>query len=223
MAEKNEKPYRFTLDGVAHETKDQVEEGRDLLQKAGRNPASDYVLIELTRPGCRSVGLDEEVDLGEPGREEFRSFLSDRTFNFTLDERGYEWGSPTIGESDLRDISGTPSDLVLKLERTDEADLLIEPGSSVDLAARGAERIRTERKRYTIIVNAREETVTSDQVSYAQLVALAFQPVPTGTDVAFTITYSKGPASNPKGTLPEGESIHIKNRMIFVVTQTNRS
>jgi hypothetical protein len=55
------------------------------------------------------------------------------------------------------------------------------------------------------------------------VVALAFHPVPLGPDIIFTITYRNGPRQKPKGTLAPGESIVIKNGMIFVVTQTNRS
>lgn len=215
--------FTFVVNGERYRTRDQIEDGRDLLQAAGFDPASDHVLIQLTRPGSKSIGLDEDVDLGEAGREEFRAFRSDRTYNFVGDERGYEWGAASISETDLRDVMGTQPNEVLILERENEPDREIEPGSRVDLNAGGTERIRSERRRYRIIVNAREETVNDDTVSYAQLVALAFQPVPTGPDVLFTITYSKGPKENPKGTLPEGGSVTIKNRMIFVVTQTNRS
>ena len=118
---------------------------------------------------------------------------------------------------------GVQPNEVLFLARENEPDREIETGTSVELSASGTERIRSERRRFRIIVNAREETVATDTVSYAELVALAFQPVPTGPDVLFTITYSKGPRTNPKGTLPEGGSVNIKNGMIFVVTQTNRS
>jgi len=215
--------FSFVVNGDRYRTRDQIEDGRDLLQTSGFDPASDHVLIQLTRPGSKSIGLDEDVDLGEPGREEFRAFQSDRTYNFVGDERGYEWGAASISEAELRDVMGVQPNEVLFLARENEPDREIESGTSVELSASGTERIRSERRRFRIIVNAREETVATDTVSYAELVALAFQPVPTGPDVLFTITYSKGPKTNPKGTLPEGGSVNIKNGMIFVVTQTNRS
>ena len=214
--------FAFTVNGVRHTSKDPILQGRDILQKAGFRPASEHVLIELKRPGSRSVGLDEDVDLSHPGREEFRASESDRTYNFTVDEVGYEWGEATISEADLRDISGTPQNKTLVLEQSGE-DKTLDDSDTVDLAARGTEHIRSERRVYRIIVNARGAEVATREVSYAELVALAFTPVPTGPDVIFTITYRKGPHQNPKGTLPEGQSVFIKNGMIFVVTQTNRS
>lgn len=215
--------FTYLVNGTRYSTNDAVQKGRDLLQKAHFAPASEHVLIELMRPGSKSIGLDEEVDLSEPGREEFRAFASDRVFTFTVDELGYEWGAAKITDPELRDISGTPEGKELVLERQDEEDVPLPHDGVVDLAERGTEHIRTKARHYVIIVNGREETVAGSHISYAQLVALAFNPVPSGPDVIFTITYRKGPPENPKGTLPEGESVSIKNRMIFDVIQTNRS
>ena len=78
-------------------------------------------------------------------------------------------------------------------------------------------------KDYRIVVNAREVFVDSRRLSYEQVVALAFNPLPVGPEIIFTVIYRKGPHQNPKGTLAPGESVVIKNGMIFVVTQTNRS
>lgn len=223
IEEANAKKLSFTVNGTHYNTNDPVLSGRDVLQKAGLKPASDHVLIELTNPGTRSVGLDETVDLATTGREVFYAFVSDRTYNFTVDELGYEWGAPTITEAQLREVTGADDSLVFVLERTDQPDQVIEEGKSVDLEAKGTEHIRTKKRVVHIIVNAREYEVPGPKITYAQVVALAFNPVPSGPEVLFTVTYRKGPSQNPKGTLPEGQSVTIKNGMIFNVTQTNRS
>lgn len=75
---------------------DPVVEGRKILRESELESPDEFVLVELQRPGTRSIGLDEEVDLREPGRENFRAFRSDRLFTFTVDQRGYEWGAATI-------------------------------------------------------------------------------------------------------------------------------
>ncbi len=213
----------FTVNGVPYKTRDPILHGRDVLQMAGFTPSSEHVLIELTRPGSKSIGLDEDVDLREPGREVFRAFASDRTFNFTVDERGYEWGAPTITEIELREITDTPVTKGFVVERQDSPDRPLEEGDSLNLAERGTEHIRSRQRMVRIIVNAREVEVAATDVSYAQLVAFAFNPVPTGPEVLFTITYRKGPPPEPKGTVAEGQTVPIKNGEIFVVTQTNRS
>lgn len=215
--------YKYSVNGRAFETDDRIEVGETILERAGFNPASDHVLIELTNPGSRSVGLDEKVDLSTAGRETFHAFRSDRIFTFTVDERGYEWGAGEIAEQMLREIAAIRAGYVLYLERRDEPDDLIEPGTSVDLAARGTEHILSEMRRTRIIVNARPHKVEGEAIDYDALVRLAFDPVPTGPDITFSITYSKGPHGSSDGSVPEGGSVAIKNGMIFVVTQTNRS
>ena len=76
----------------------------------------------------------------------------------------------------------------------------------------------------TIIVNCREKTVPKhDELSFDELVALAFDNPPTGEFICFTITYRNGHGNKPAGTLEKGESIKPKNGMIFNVTATDKS
>lgn len=142
--------FNYVVNGVRYTTPDGIAQARNLLQAAGFVPASDHILIELTRPGTKSMGLDEDIDLRGAGREEFRAFLSDRVFSFTIDERTYEWGAPTITEAELRDITRTPPGKVLILERGEQPDDLLEEGAVLDLAARGTEHIRTGNRTVTV-------------------------------------------------------------------------
>lgn len=148
--EPGKKHYVFNINGVDHTTDDGMLDGRGLLQKAGFTPASDHLLIQLTHPGSRVIGLDEEVDLAALGVEAFRAFLSDRAFAFTVDEVGYAWGAPTITELELRAIADVPPDKVLIIEREDEEDQVVEEGGSVDLAARGTEHLRIGKRVITV-------------------------------------------------------------------------
>lgn len=74
-----------------------------------------------------------------------------------------------------------------------------------------------------IIVNGRAKVVTEKEVSFMDIVKLAFDPVPAGEFIVFTITYRKGPGHKPEGTLLEGKSIKVKEGMIFNVTATDKS
>jgi len=78
-------------------------------------------------------------------------------------------------------------------------------------------------KEATIIVNGREKTVTEKELTFDQLVRLAFETPPAGENVVFTITYRRGHGNKPEGTLIEGESVRIKDGMIFNVTATDKS
>lgn len=75
----------------------------------------------------------------------------------------------------------------------------------------------------TIIVNGREKTVTTKELTFDQLVALAFDDPPSGEFICFTITYRRGQGNKPEGTLIEGESVKAKDGMIFNATATDKS
>jgi Multiubiquitin len=53
-----------------------------------------------------------------------------------------------------------------------------------------------------------------------QVVALAFDPVPSGLDWVFTVTYRKAARKPHEGTLTEGETVTVRNGTIFNVTAT---
>ncbi len=78
-------------------------------------------------------------------------------------------------------------------------------------------------KNFTIIVNGRQKVVTAKEISFAEIVALAFDNPPTGPNIVFTITYRRGDGNKPEGSLVEGETVKIKDGMIFNVTATDKS
>lgn len=69
-----------------------------------------------------------------------------------------------------------------------------------------------------IIVNGRPKKVQGPSISFEQVVALAFNPVPS--NAFFTVTWSHG---NQGGSLTPGKSVPIQNGMKFDVTETSQS
>ena len=79
-------------------------------------------------------------------------------------------------------------------------------------------------KSITIIVNAREKTVSKDELTFEEVVKLAFDSPPHGPNTLFTITYRKGGNEHrPEGHLVEGETVKVKKGTIFNVTATDKS
>ena len=78
-------------------------------------------------------------------------------------------------------------------------------------------------KEIVIIVNGREKTVEDEELTFDQVVALAFDDPPTGAFICFTITYRRAGGRKPEGTLIEGESVKVKHGTIFNVTVTDKS
>lgn len=88
-----------------------------------------------------------------------------------------------------------------------------------DNPGHGNDRLRV----FTIVINARERTITDKELTFEQLVALAFPTAPTGENVLFTISFRRGHGNKPEGSLLAGETVKIKDGMVFVVSATDKS
>lgn len=74
-----------------------------------------------------------------------------------------------------------------------------------------------------IVVNGRPKTVESRTVTFTELVALAYDPVPSGPNIIFTVTYRGAAGSHHDGTLVAGESVEVKKGTVFNVSYTDKS
>lgn len=78
-------------------------------------------------------------------------------------------------------------------------------------------------KSVVIIVNGRRKEVTTKDLSFEEIVNLAYDNnPPKGPNVVITVTYSKG-EHGKQGSLLPGEKVKIKEGMIFNVTATDKS
>jgi len=86
------------------------------------------------------------------------------------------------------------------------------------------EQKRHDRARETtIIVNAQPKVVASMELTSEQVVELAYPTPPTGENVLITVTYRRGAGNKPEGTLVAGESVKLKEGMVFNVRATDKS
>lgn len=75
-----------------------------------------------------------------------------------------------------------------------------------------------------ITINGRPKEVVGREVTFDQIVRLAFDNPPHGTDTIFSVTYRKGGNEHrPEGVMVEGDTIKVKKGTTFNVTATNRS
>jgi tRNA(Ile)-lysidine synthase TilS/MesJ len=116
-------------------------------------------------------------------------------------------------------------ELRAELEELDKEVAEDEARLAKDKAER--DRIREELKeaehKYHVIVNLREKTVDERYLSFEQVVKLAYPDPTLGKEYDYTVTYDKGPKENPEGEMVSGDTVKIKDGMVFNVTQTDRS
>jgi multiubiquitin len=75
----------------------------------------------------------------------------------------------------------------------------------------------------TIIVNGRPIMVEAKELTFVELVRLAFADAVFNATTIYTITFKRGRGEKPEGTLVEGESVKIKDGEIFNVARTDKS
>ena len=81
-----------------------------------------------------------------------------------------------------------------------------------------------EHGQVNIIVNGRKKSVTERELTFEQIVLIAYNDhPPTGPNLVFTVTYRKGEDHKPAGSLLPGQSVKVKDGMIFDVTVTDKS
>lgn len=76
---------------------------------------------------------------------------------------------------------------------------------------------------FEIVVNGRQKIWKQPQISFEQLVVLAFEHYVKNLVTIYTATYERGDDRMPRGSLTVGETIPVKNHMVFNITSTSKS
>ena len=82
---------------------------------------------------------------------------------------------------------------------------------------------QNDHKEITIVVNGRPKRVAKEELTFDEIVKLAFDTPPSGPNVVITVTYHRGHGEKPEGSLLPGGTVKVKDRMIFDVTATDKS
>ncbi len=82
---------------------------------------------------------------------------------------------------------------------------------------------RPEDKTFSIVVNGRPTDVERDELSFDELVDLAFDDPARGPQIVFTITFREAGGRIPEGELDEGQRLKLRDGTIVNVTRTDQS
>jgi hypothetical protein len=75
---------------------------------------------------------------------------------------------------------------------------------------------------FTITVNGRQKTVTTNTLTFEEVVDIAYPGGPRGDNWVYTVGYRRA-EGNKSGSLSAGDSVKVKDGMVFDVTQTDKS
>ncbi|WP_421793659.1 multiubiquitin domain-containing protein [Hydrocarboniphaga effusa] len=204
---------------------DPVPTGQQILDAAKLRPTLQYSLYQVLTNGLlEELRPDETTDLRANGVERFLAFRSDRSFRFQLDGRVFDWGFTFISGRTLKKLAGVDIQATdVWLEVRNDADRLIDDKEFFDLSAPEVEKFYTAQRKLTIIVNGRKKNVEKTELSFKEVVLLAFPDAVFDDKTVYTVTYAEGPRENPEGTLVEGRSVKLKNGMVFNVARSDKS
>lgn len=138
-------PFWITIDGKPYEFDDPLLKGRDLLEKAGLNPVDEYLLFERQPDGMfEDVNLSEDIDLKQPGAEEFTTSKADRIFFLVIDGRRFPWGKDEISGAELRGLARIADDKDVLYDPKGGKDDLIDIDEVISLKSKDVEHFYTE-------------------------------------------------------------------------------
>lgn len=145
-----------------------------------------------------------------------------KIFHLMINGTNYKWEQPLIQGSQIKQLDGIEPTAELYLKgKGQQPDVLIADDQQVDLSNPGIEKFYSRDLHVVIIVNSRNIVWNKTQISYDELIELAYGH-PTG-NMAYTITYSNGPVENPEGFVVKGQVVVVCNKMNFNVTGTCQS
>ncbi|WP_395974444.1 multiubiquitin domain-containing protein [Chryseobacterium cucumeris] len=216
-------PLKFVVEGKHFETFEQYITGAELKRLVGI-PLETELYLSISKPyQDELIDNDTQINLARP---EMEYFFTKKKLQFFINDVPFIWYKQYIQGAQIRELGNISDqdDIFLDINPNWEDDLILDD-EEVDLARPGNERFfsKPKTKQFKIIVNARQHEWTGENISFEQLVVLAFGSYDPNPGKGYTITYSRGWHPKPEGTLVKGTEVRVKNKMIFDVTATDKS
>jgi len=193
-----------------------------------------FVLVrDHNSPNDVILNDDQEIDLAD-GNVFYRLAACDvqpregcdapAKLAFVVDDRWEVTIQPNQNAKSLRGLFDIPDGVELLRDFESPIDDPIEEGERIDFRDGPVFITRmVESREITIIVRGRPRKVKGYIISFDEVVALAYNPVRTEPFIVYTVSYSRGPKANPEGDLFRGQTVRIKEGMVFCVTETDKS
>lgn len=131
----------FPVNGELIKFGDPIIDLRDALNAAGLTPASEHQAVLVENRRTRLLTTEDKIVLVEHPRSQLRAALSDVAFAFTVNEIGQFWPEEQLETDEFNRIWPAPEGQDWVLERKDEPDVVLRPGSTIAFGPKGVEHI----------------------------------------------------------------------------------
>lgn len=211
----------FTVEGKPFETFDQYKTGAELKQLAGIPLRTELLLAVQEGYEPELIGNDDKVDLA---RTDVEHFFVKVKLKFTINGVAFVSYEQYILGKTIRDLGkiAATDNIFLKIAPPYQ-DELIRDDEEVDLARPGKEHFVSKPVSITLIVNARPKPWNKRNISFEEVVVLAFGSYDPNPNRVYTVTYSGGVPPKTEGTMVRGQVINVKDKTNFDVSATDKS
>lgn len=214
---------KLIVDGQEFEWPSQFITGAEI-KKLADLPQDSELYLGAKEPWESEFILDtSQVDLVRPEIEEF--FVK-KKLRITIDKKPYAWDKQYITGLQLKKLGGIDEDNELYLDNSGKfEDNFIANDEKVNLARPGVEHFysREVAKKVTLIVNGTPKDWDKKQISFKEIIILAYGNYVDRPTMVYTVGYEDGPKENPEGSMTKDSSVFVKNKMIFHATATDKS
>lgn len=146
-----------------------------------------------------------------------------RTVQIFIDQKAYQSPTPTSGEA-LYALGHVPPDLLLYRKAGEDGIDRPVNNNPETVHLKEDERFFTgPPKPITIIVSGTPHEWSKPRINYVEVVTLFDPAYPQHPDWTYSVKYNHGPSENPEGILTQGDSVKVKERMVFHVKCTGQS
>lgn len=213
----------FNVEDKPYETDQQYLTGSEIKKLAGLAKNAELFITVRDPWKDEAVGDNVKIDLARPGIE---GFYTKKKLEFIVNGNKFSSEKQYLTGADIRELAGiNGNDKIFLTIAGPYEDELILDSDRVNLARPGIEKFFSKEKPqdFKIIVNASIKDWSQKNISFEQIIVLAFGSYDNNPNKGYTVTYSRGVDHKPEGTMIRGSVVKVKNKMIFDVTATDKS
>lgn len=214
---------QLVIEGRSYNWHKQYITGAEVKKLAGLPKDSDLYLSIPDPWDDEPIRDESRVDLARP---EIEYFFIRRKLKFTINDKSFEWDRQYITGEQIRRLGKIAEEDKIFLQiKEPYKDDLIEDHTKVDLARPGTEHFYSKDTpvEVIIIVNGSSKKWEKKQISFVELIILAYGTYVDKPTMVYTVAYEDGPKQNSEGSMVKGQVVFVKNKMIFHATATDKS